>query len=916
MVRVKCHRAEKGLALGVAGDLVQGLLLLQGAAGVSAATDTVLAGLHPARGSVGHKPARQEPTAYAYAILDLIRAVAFEGPLAILVDDLQWVDTESRALLARVARKLGDEGVLLLFTTRDPLSVADLLDARGELVELGPLSMLEVAELVQLAVEIDPPEESESVSARIAEASSGNPLFVGEILKRLADDGVVMELESSWRLDAGRLPADIPLPDSVQDLIGERIARLPEDQLAVCNILAARPGAQDPSAVRAAAGLEDATFLRVLSDLVARGVLEWVGPSRVDFAHEHLREAFGAAERPTSPLRVSKSRWAAAAVVVILTVAGVSRLALSAAAPEPSYPYGKGVVTMFLDGEPVGLRPPNEMGGGFSWEPVLRPVSATQGRRTTTGEVVWVGTQHDPVLGPAAVEIDAASGRVRIIRDTPGDDSAWGISPDGESFLVATENLQADAYANRVEIVDRRTLVVRTLFDRGTWLGGGGDWSPDGLKFPVSPQRTGREMLFLDPSGREVQRLQFPDSTLLHSAKWCEDSRHLVAIPQHLSGFRRPYLVDLATESWLSLDDSAYPFYSAIECIGDGAAVLMLGVVENRQALVLVDLLRDTTIVLDSAVAIDGSLVWIPDTAPPVSQRLTITPTSTTLDGGTQVSMAASLWTTAGMRPARPQWTSSAPRVVSIDSGGSATAIRPGEAWLLATVGGWLTDSILVRVPTAPNSILLADAFETFDALRWRSYGEPTPRIISSDGHRVLSHEGDGRYADPIVSVGSFDLTEGGSVEVEFLLLLNRDDRQRIVLCLDSGSGTWAGARILEEVSLLEPQPGGQEICVTYPRGELDTRRRDEMTLVLGALSAETAVPVAPSMGSGAWTSLALQLGPDGTIEIFVDHVLVHTSRWKALFDADARWRVVIAGAAVDTQLLLRNLTVTRGARF
>ena len=194
---------------------------------------------------------------------------------------------------------------------------------------------------------------------------------------------------------------------------------------------------------------------------------------------------------------------------------------------------------------------------------------------------------------------------------------------------------------------------------------------------------------------------------------------------------------------------------------------------------------------------------------------------------------------------------------------------------------------------------------------------KPTPRIISSDGHRVLSHEGDGRYFDPIVSIASFDFTEGGSVEVEFLLLLNRDDRQRITLCLDSGSGEWeAGARILEEVSLLEAQPGGQSICVTYPNGELDLRRPDEMTLRLGALVVSDRILVAPSMGSGAWTSLALQLGPDGTVEIFVDHVLVHTSRWKALFDADARWRVVIAGAAVDTQLLLRNLTVTRGARF
>src|SRR5690348_13369152 len=56
--------------------------------------------------------------AYAGA-LGVLAAAGDKQPLVILVDDLQWIDSESRQLMIFVARRLSTEHVVMLFAARD-----------------------------------------------------------------------------------------------------------------------------------------------------------------------------------------------------------------------------------------------------------------------------------------------------------------------------------------------------------------------------------------------------------------------------------------------------------------------------------------------------------------------------------------------------------------------------------------------------------------------------------------------------------------------------------------------------------------------------------------------------------------------------------------------------------------------------
>ena len=54
-----------------------------------------------------------------HAVAGFLQALAAEGPLALLLDDLQWADSASLELLVHLARALRGDRVLLLGTFRD-----------------------------------------------------------------------------------------------------------------------------------------------------------------------------------------------------------------------------------------------------------------------------------------------------------------------------------------------------------------------------------------------------------------------------------------------------------------------------------------------------------------------------------------------------------------------------------------------------------------------------------------------------------------------------------------------------------------------------------------------------------------------------------------------------------------------------
>ena len=89
-----------------------------------------------------------DPRAIGLALLDVLRALAERGPVLIALDDLQWLDAPSAAVLQIALRRLRDEPVGLLATVRTTPGVAASFEFETAFAEerltrlwLGPLSV-------------------------------------------------------------------------------------------------------------------------------------------------------------------------------------------------------------------------------------------------------------------------------------------------------------------------------------------------------------------------------------------------------------------------------------------------------------------------------------------------------------------------------------------------------------------------------------------------------------------------------------------------------------------------------------------------------------------------------------------------------------------------------------------------------
>ncbi|NNF26830.1 MAG: DUF2791 family P-loop domain-containing protein, partial [Gemmatimonadetes bacterium] len=172
VVRAKAHDAERKIRFGVMADLIRELLQLPGSAGISAASDEVLRGFLPslhsrgkgngARADNGTGNGRETPAAVPLgdAFLDLVDAVSGETPVLVILDDLHWADEDTRSLVSRVGRRMGNTSALLMVTSRrsaDPQLQRTLeglaTPTHAARFELGPLQRADTEELLGLLAE-------------------------------------------------------------------------------------------------------------------------------------------------------------------------------------------------------------------------------------------------------------------------------------------------------------------------------------------------------------------------------------------------------------------------------------------------------------------------------------------------------------------------------------------------------------------------------------------------------------------------------------------------------------------------------------------------------------------------------------------------------------------------------------------
>ncbi len=231
-------------------------------------------------------PLRSDPETEQYrffeAVSSWLAAAGDPGGLLLVVDDLHWAPVPTIALLAHVLRAGGPAPLLVLATFRDtdvgpdhPLTpvLADLRRTPGvERLALAGLSVDELSHLLEGQAQT-----ARALAASLHEATEGNPFFVAEVLRDVAESD----------LGGGTLP----VPEGVREVILSRVARLSpscRDLLGVAAVLG-RDAELGPLAAVADTG-ENAAVEGMDEALAAR-LVEETGVGAYRFVHALVRSA-------------------------------------------------------------------------------------------------------------------------------------------------------------------------------------------------------------------------------------------------------------------------------------------------------------------------------------------------------------------------------------------------------------------------------------------------------------------------------------------------------------------------------------------------------------------------------------------------------------------------------------------------
>lgn len=217
------------------------------------------------------------------AVTTLLSSLAERAPpVAIVLDELQWFDDSSAALLHFVARALlGDDRrvelasrTLIACSARPATleanaatsSIVRALRRDGRLRELR-LAPLATDEVVALVSGAHPAVDA----ARVAAASEGNPLFALEIARTLAE---------------GRAG----IPDTLEALIDDHLVHMTDRARETVTWAAALGGAFDVELLGHATGLSSTDLLTALEELERYQVIR-AGPNETsyDFTHDLIR---------------------------------------------------------------------------------------------------------------------------------------------------------------------------------------------------------------------------------------------------------------------------------------------------------------------------------------------------------------------------------------------------------------------------------------------------------------------------------------------------------------------------------------------------------------------------------------------------------------------------------------------------
>lgn len=221
-------------------------------------------------------------------------------PLVLFLDDLQWADPASLALMQDLALDQDLRHFFLIGAYRDnevaahhPLMRAtDAMRRHGMDVARLVLEPLGKQSINRMLADILHCEKdvSEPLAAVIVEKTFGNPFFVHQFLRRLYENrSLFVAPANGWQWHLSSIK-NMQVTENVVEFMAEKIRDLPPDPLAFIKIGACIGNRFDVETLSAVAGRSIEDVLYAMDVLLQEGLLAYTN-GRHRFAHDRIHEA-------------------------------------------------------------------------------------------------------------------------------------------------------------------------------------------------------------------------------------------------------------------------------------------------------------------------------------------------------------------------------------------------------------------------------------------------------------------------------------------------------------------------------------------------------------------------------------------------------------------------------------------------
>lgn len=1003
------------VAYGLAGDLAAGLATFAGKRMIAPESAATLVALNPSLSTYFETPPRHVAAdealrARTLALRELAAAVAFEHPVAILIDDLHWWDDASTSLVTAFASGVKNAAILLVTAGR-PESLLSPLVAAEETrhMALEPLTVAQVDELVLSIAALPPEGWATEFSSALWRASRGSPLLALEMLQLLEDRALLRRDAGTWCTGS---PEALSGELSGGDVLRARFEGMDGGDRWILTLLAVAGAPLDPALLVAAAERPVAEVAQRMAHLESRGLAArdeegWriahdeiseeifhlsppdgtaraatcVGralggsgagdgrnvrraaqllrsgddpDARAELLLRFLRARYEMGDRrtvraltadlfgtalPPAEMRVlesaapwswraglvSTTRRLAAGGVAAVIVAALAAFAL--ARPATSDPDAVlGLVYATPEGR-VEMRAADLFVD--DWQPFNRLATRVL-RIAEPFEVVSsnaLSASFDPRTGTMVtsqtVDDDGVidlflheRGRApRRIGSAPGDDLHPAISPDGRNVAFNTA---------RWDTLSRYDIAVMSLADEHvTRLTSSPSsdnaprWSPDGRRvaFSRSNWGTGPNELCVVAIADPVPSCDAAQGTAdRHALGWLDEDR---IVFEEADGNTARLLVMRWSDRTTSIVAEGTARHISLS--PDGGWVFCRCPSRTSSAprpavfpLAAPELVRE--LYMDPATSLSPSIFW-------VSSRSTLEPAKVVIVGPARVPVGVPMHFRARLTDLRGRsllhlgnvrwWVSDSVNARIDPIAGTLHGERgAAEVTVFVAAGRDARDSMRVAIDDRVSTPAFEERWDDESLGAWLPFGRPAPSVArGSDGTRAFRNNGDGSFTSGVLSRRSFDASRGLAVDVRFSARVTLSQWQTFNVGLYERADTVQFARTRgRNVHPTHPIEG--MACDLGMPSEGGRGTPEEFHIVSRNNSLGTPISD-PTLLSGGWHDLRLQLFPDGRCGFAVNGIAIGVVDGERLPHDSVR--VSLSGNSYRTDVLAGALKVYEG---